>query len=104
MRAIDADALKEKFPAAKDWRNPNEALVHKTGIWAEIDAAPTISDWIPCEERPPEKSGAYLVSSINNGIRVGRFVKFNDKDEGKWTYGTILAWMPIPVPYVKEEE
>lgn len=50
-RLIDADALKVEFPEPSEanggWRNPNEAIVHKTGIWACIDCAPTI---IPAEE------------------------------------------------------
>ena len=50
-RLIDADALKSMFPEPNEanggWRNPDEALVHKTGVWAAIDAAPTI---IPAEE------------------------------------------------------
>lgn len=45
-RLIDADALREKFPEPNEklggWRNPDQAIVHKTGVWAEIDAAPTI--------------------------------------------------------------
>lgn len=45
-RLIDADALREQFSEPKEelggWRNPDEAVVHKTGVWAEIDAAPTI--------------------------------------------------------------
>ena len=42
MRAIDADALREQFQEQDDWRDPERALVHITGIWAEIDNAPTI--------------------------------------------------------------
>lgn len=48
MRAIDADALREQFPEPKDWSDQEQALVHITGIWAEIDNAPTIE--LRCEE------------------------------------------------------
>ena len=43
-RLIDADALLKEFDYGKDvnWRDLNESLVHKTGIWAEIQCAPTI--------------------------------------------------------------
>lgn len=48
---IDRDALRAEFPEPNEenggWRNPDEALVHKTGVWAAIDAAPTI---IPASE------------------------------------------------------
>jgi hypothetical protein len=49
-RLIDADKLKTQFPEPADWLDINQTLVHKTGIWAEIDAAETIEaipvDWI----------------------------------------------------------
>lgn len=52
MRAIDADALREQFPEPDDWRDPERALVHITGIWAEIDNAPTIE--------PERKKGKWI--------------------------------------------
>ena len=53
MRAIDGDELRKQFPEPKDWSDPEQALVHITGIWAEIDNATTIEperktgEWIP---------------------------------------------------------
>lgn len=48
---IDRDVLRAEFPEPNEenggWRNPDEALVHKTGVWAAIDDAPTI---IPASE------------------------------------------------------
>ena len=53
MRLIDADKLKTQFPEPADWLDINQTLVHKTGIWAEIDAAETVEaipvDWIEAE-------------------------------------------------------
>ena len=50
MRLIDADKLKTQFPEPADWLDINQTLVHKTGIWAEINAAETVEaipvDWI----------------------------------------------------------
>ena len=49
-RLIDADKLKAQFTEPADWLDINQTLVHKTGIWAEIDAAETVPaiplDWI----------------------------------------------------------
>ena len=49
-RLIDADKLRTQFPEPADWLDINQTLVHKTGIWAEIDAAETVPaiplDWI----------------------------------------------------------
>lgn len=47
-RLIDADKLKAQFPEPTDWLDINQTLVHKTGIWAEIDAADTV-EAIPVE-------------------------------------------------------
>jgi hypothetical protein len=50
MRLIDADKLRAQFTEPADWLDINQTLVHKTGIWAEIDAAETVPaitlDWI----------------------------------------------------------
>lgn len=49
-RLIDADKLRAQFTEPADWLDINQTLVHKTGIWAEIDAAETVPaiplDWI----------------------------------------------------------
>ena len=42
MRLIDADKLRAQFPEPADWKDGNNALVHITGIWAEIDTAETV--------------------------------------------------------------
>ena len=60
MRAIDADALREQFPEPEDWCDPERALVHITGIWAEIDDAPTIEP-----ERKKGKWNTYYHSDID---------------------------------------
>ena len=41
-RLIDADKLRAEFPHPNDWRNPNLAYAHLSGIWATIDCAETI--------------------------------------------------------------
>ena len=52
-RLIDADKLKAQFTEPADWLDINQTLVHKTGIWAEIDNAETVEaipvDWIEAE-------------------------------------------------------
>lgn len=51
--------------------------------------------WIPCAERLPEASGAYLVTCANGNVRVGHFATF----DGKWTDAKAVAWMPLPEAY-----
>ena len=43
-RLIDADKLRKAFPEPDDWKDSGQALVHLTGIWCEIDLAPTVID------------------------------------------------------------
>ena len=56
MRLIDADLLRKEFPMPQDMRDPKQCLYHVTGIWAEIDAAPTVDErktgeWVDyCDE------------------------------------------------------
>lgn len=52
MRLIDADALKAEFKRPSDWMDRDQALVHITGIWAEIDCAPTV--------QPERKRGKWM--------------------------------------------
>lgn len=59
MRLINADELRAEFPMPKDMLDPNQALVHITGIWAEIDSAPTI------EERKTGKWEIYVISPFD---------------------------------------
>ena len=44
VRLIDADLLRKEFPMPDDIRDPKQCLYHVTGIWAEIDAAPTVEE------------------------------------------------------------
>ena len=57
-RLIDADKLRTQFPEPADWLDINQTLVHKTGIWAEIDAAETA----PAPEAEPAEESTEEVS------------------------------------------
>ena len=49
-RLIDADKLRAEFPHPNDWRNPELAYAHLSGIWATIDCAETIIEAEGCED------------------------------------------------------
>ena len=61
--------------------------------------------WIPCSERLPEirqivlASVSFSNSGVNDGIPViiSRYC-----GEDWWQDGTILAWQPLPAPYVQK--
>lgn len=53
------------------------------------------SGWIPCSERLPEHGGYFLITNIDELVRVDFFRKStNDFDN----YSAI-AWMELPKPY-----
>lgn len=61
-----------------------------------VDAAPK---WIPCEERLPEPTQKVLVTGINGCVYTSRIV------HGEFEYGgNVIAWMPLPGPYMEERK
>lgn len=104
----------------------NEALVD---VLNAIEEQPRAGEWIPVEEKLPDKDGEYLVYYVEDEERCA----FSDKEGcevirfdadlkafGFWVdifdyqisaysdrnfdefYG-VVAWMPLPEPYVKGE-
>lgn len=55
--------------------------------------------WIPCSERLPERNGYYLVTGRQGA--VNKWLYQDGYWYGKWT---VLAWMPLPEPYMRGEE
>lgn len=62
---------------------------------AQVPSAQPEQRWIPCEERLPEVTGAYLVACQNGNVKVGHFTTF----DGTWTDARATAWMPLPEAY-----
>lgn len=63
--------------------------------------------WIPVEERLPEEDGFYLATL--DGEICGQeeaFTGLAEFEHGKWIddeegYKCVLAWQPLPEPYIK---
>ena len=95
----------------------------------EISVAPTIEpkpQWIPCRDKPPEESTDVLVTRKFLGVRAEDYgwnpappstyveiaclmgkVWVSDSDEYKVAprrHTDPIAWMPLPDPYMEEEE
>ena len=69
-------------------------------VWA-IEKLPSAQQWIPCEERLPERSGFYL-TTVNWYDHLSRIIKhFDGKDFLNLIDRAdhITAWMPLPEPY-----
>lgn len=110
MRAIDADALIEKYG---DWYTEEGTEEGYIGtIKGIVDSMPTIEPeqkWIPCSERLPNQYGNYLVSIEDGETDIA---SIDPERSTKWSlcdaYGfywadskgvKIIAWMPLPKPY-----
>ncbi len=102
MRAIDADALMEKYG------EPCHSFADVIEDMPTLDLAPK---WISVEDRlPPDKGKSILVA---NGHGYVRILAFWNKDDAGWKwidqnghfkhFNDITHWMPLPEP-PKEEE
>lgn len=133
MRPIDADALietmRENAEGNEGWYGDTWAFMRDVENAPTISAEP---HWIPCEERLPDIAATYIVSGKMkysfeaeyefftdaadyvpydepHNYKLGdkfynyRFHTWNDWYEGQDEY-EILAWMPMPEPYVGERE
>lgn len=114
-RLIDANALDEEV------RNffltiigdPSQSTVVrecKESFRRMIDEQPTVyeaNDWIPVDERLPESDGFYLATL--DGEICGQeeaFTGLAEFEHGKWIddeegYKCVIAWQPLPEPYIK---
>ena len=68
--------------------------------------------WIPCSERLPEEAACYLVAWMDERNRPIPFYEIVEFDSVDWCEGyipqaegnyRILAWQPLPAPYMKGE-
>lgn len=73
-------------------------LTEATEIAIELLEQPK---WIPVTERFPKEGDSYIIYHESFGIRIDMRIN------GEWkTYGddTVLAWMPLPEPYSREDD
>lgn len=54
-----------------------------------------MTEWIPCEERLPEKDGVYNVIYNFGDISIGCFTKKN-QPASKWNIFNVTHWAPLP--------
>ena len=73
---------------------------------ASIDLLPSTQEWIPCDERLPDKEGLYLTTLTNFmkdnhvDIHYFRITKEGGRfDSPKNRNYAIVAWMPLTDPY-----
>ncbi len=102
---------RHKFKDSEEVYTNGSELIQVYRIKQWIDAHPVKHGrWIPCNERLPEKHGYYIVQtdgSRNHVIDIAEYGLFwhNMKQEMMWNKASkVLAWMPLPEPYVLDEE
>lgn len=103
-----ADAIEELIPFKKQVEKGMRLLDKADELLKAVKP-----HWIPVEERLPEKSGNYLTAfGDGTAMAVNEFMhprgwlteegrKANPN--GKWYWGGVTHWMPLPEP-PKEEE
>lgn len=55
--------------------------------------------WIPCSERLPDVGGYFLITTIDELVRLDYFRKSTLNDFDNYS---AIAWMPLPTPYQEE--
>ena len=120
-RQAAIDALGEE---PEVWTGNDEYAQGLNNQWhydvTALKAVPSAPQWIPCSERLPCEDGRYLVSywlmKDMPWISVMYYGKptFPEKDHpcfyvsdgeyGDVEYNDIVAWMPLPEPFRKDEE
>ena len=90
---------------------PFEVANHELSKAIErIKEIPSVSQWIPCSERLPERNGVYPVTVVNFGNEWrlvddagyinGEWYTYSGEVYSDWHKGfRIIAWMPLPEPY-----
>lgn len=79
-------------------------IVNKVNEIIDYTNKPTPSslqnNWIPLANEQPEFDGYYLVSCLGGDVHVDFCLR--GVWDNKFEY-TLLAWMPLPKPYNKED-
>ena len=126
--AISRRAALEKVRAMQTYKlfeGDDMILVDKAEVQTELMMLPTAQpevlacgngelvakpepQWIPVSERLPEESEYYIITA-NDGVgHRTTFAKFQKKAKswdltGARSYWRVIAWMPLPEPYGKED-
>lgn len=91
----------------------NETIVD---VLNTIEQQPKVGEWIPVEEGLPKKyNGFYEINlvTLENGHVCFGVYRYDSNEwwtrmsEGETVYSNkhkVIAWMPLPEPYIKEEK
>lgn len=100
-RLIDANKLIQDVENLLYKGNPIVAFIQK-----QVDKQQTVDTtprWIPCEERLPKEYNPYLVCE-EDGECIVHWLEDADWARRMIKNDGIVAWMPLPDPYVGERK
>ena len=61
---------------------------------------PSAQQWIPCNEKLPDKYGRYLTTNSMIGKWIVDWNIWTNEPKPSWLYNHgVIAWMPLPEPY-----
>lgn len=117
MRLIDADKLYRKFGVYTEKasmecakaRNENERKVWECIKEERSNAAkmiwnePTVNQWIPVSERPPEVGQYVLISTDMNYVATATFKGDYWESTFDLDWEEVVAWRPTPKPFEVQE-
>ena len=89
----------------RDCKGSDEGMLKMYDIICDLKELPSAQpkqQWIPCSERLPEHTGAYLLTTT---VAVDKYVITSwYSTKGGWICdGYPEAWMPLPEPYREDK-
>ena len=120
MKLIDADKLYNTFDEYGDFTEFFvRQILNIIENQEEVEAIPI--SWIPCSERLPEEKDAGILKKLGTDkkselvlatveVKGERMTVTACTHDGKWEWNMkyafpdfkVVAWMPLPKPYVEE--
>ena len=111
--AISRQAIKEML--SEEWTKymPMELDINLSFVMEKINDLPSVTSqqtrWIPVSERLPEDGQSVLFCDIENDIMLGYHIKGRpnthfSQDGTFEDTKDVIAWMPLPEPYIEESE
>lgn len=90
----------------EEWREEYDAVQ----ILGDIEDFPKVNEWIPVKDRLPKRWERVLVTyiSVLNEFLCDDCAMINEEGNWIWCFDEslvelqIIAWMPLPKPYKKE--
>ena len=84
---------------------PQRTDMDSDALYMAVYDLPSVHEWIPVTERPPEENVRVLVTRKSNifmrddYIDIGRYTKQKRWETEEYVNVDVRAWMPLPEPF-----